>query len=127
MWQKTLGAPDESTDVAAVTTATVTVAAAADEPARSGTARLLLRTVRLRKDLERHRIVLALDADGQVLWQQRWGGSDSDQSAALLAAPDGSLLVAGSLQGRGPGKTQAALWRLSPDGRVLGEQIFGLP
>lgn len=123
VWQKSFGEPGESTDVAALTAA----AAAADERARSATAHLLLRTVRMQKGLERHRIVLALDADGQVLWQQRWGGSDSDQASALTAGPDRSVLVVGSLQGRGPGKTQAALWRLSPEGRVLGEQIFGLP
>jgi hypothetical protein len=39
--------------------------------------------------------VVRLDADGNALWDRRYGGSDLDQMTAVVATPDGGFLLGG--------------------------------
>lgn len=119
IWQRALGEPDEDSDPADLRTL--------DGAGLVDQVRMLVGTVRSRGQYQRHHVVVALRTDGEVLWQQRWGGSETDFSAALAQLPSGELVVAGSVQGQGAGKTQAVRWQLSAEGRVREQQVFGLP
>ena len=98
------------------------------EHPKEAEALLLVSAVRMGERIERHRAVVALGTNGSVLWQKRWGGSDTDYTAALARRTDVSLVVAGSFQRAGQvGKTQAALWQLDAEGAILSEHIHDLP
>lgn len=116
IWQRALGEPGEDSDPADLRTL--------DGTGLVDQVRMLIDTVR--SGGQRHHAVVALRTDGEVLWRQRWGGSETDFSAALAQLPSGELVVAGS-EGEGAGKTQAVRWQLSAEGRVRDQQVFDLP
>ncbi len=127
VWQHSLGEPGESTDVSDLLALPALGQQEAEHP-KEAEALLLVSAVRMGERIERHRAVVALGTNGSVLWQKRWGGSDTDYTAALARRTDGSLVVAGSFQRAGQvGKTQAALWQLDAEGAILSEHIHDLP
>ncbi len=75
--------------------------------------------------LQRGLVVRKLSAQGEALWTARYAGAPGDHAAALVALPDGSLLMAGSVSGpfRGgawQGQQDVVLARLrADDGAVL--------
>ncbi|PSM32388.1 hypothetical protein [Haliangium sp. UPWRP_2] len=75
---------------------------------------------------ERKLLVLGVDPAGRISWERRWGG-EADYATRIVAGADGGLVVAGSGQGRGQGRTQALLWHLSATGELRAEQVFAAP
>lgn len=70
--------------------------------------------------------LLAVDAAGRPRWARRYDTGGPAQPRALVAMPDGSLALAGSVFGRRPARS-AFLFRVGQDGAVrLGRELRGL-
>ncbi|WP_017732643.1 T9SS type A sorting domain-containing protein [Nafulsella turpanensis] len=77
--------------------------------------------------------VIRIDAEGLLLWDKTFGGSEDEQLLAATAAPDGSFLLGGtSLSGVGGDKTEASrgdmdFWviRIDAAGRQLWDRTLG--
>lgn len=71
--------------------------------------------------------VYKLDDAGELIWEKRFGGFHMDGANAVVAHPDGGLLVAGytAVFVEGLGQQQAWLFRLNPDGGKAWERTYG--
>jgi hypothetical protein len=77
--------------------------------------------------------VLRVNATGDVLWQQTFGGNAEEYLTALRLTPDGGIVFGGSSQSpasgnkRTPHSGQRDWWvvRLAADGRELWQRTFG--
>lgn len=66
-------------------------------------------------------------ADGRLLWQQAYGGTEDDSGDGIARLEDGSLVVVGTTMSKGAGKTDLWTFGLSPEGQLLWEETFGAP
>mgnify|MGYP003455814964 CR=1 FL=1 len=71
-----------------------------------------------------------VNGDGTVAWSAGFGGAGEDKAYAVAAAPDGTVVVAGSSSGAMPGATAAGsldAWvaGFSPDGEQLWLHQYG--
>ncbi len=69
-------------------------------------------------------LVLKLDADGNLLWNQTYGGSESDKAYSIAETADG-FTVAGDTRSQGSGDSDAWIIKISPDGAKLWERTVG--
>lgn len=69
--------------------------------------------------------VLMLDAQGELLWEQTFGGPERDYASVLDAAADGGLVVGGMTESAGAGGVDIRLMELAPDGQVRWDQTYG--
>jgi outer membrane protein assembly factor BamB len=80
------------------------------------------------KDMaDRETKVWRFSAEGELLWQQSYGGAGDDLGYGIARLADESLVVVGSTTSRGAGKTDLWTFRLSPEGQLLWEEMFGAP
>jgi hypothetical protein len=81
-------------------------------------------------DGERTPHVWRLGDDGAPRWDQPYqapgGGQAFEIVNGLEATSDGGLVMVGSTT-RGPGRTNVWIVRLSPDGQVIWQRVFGTP
>lgn len=71
-------------------------------------------------------LVLKLDADGREIWRQRVGGpGTSDVNHGLAVRPDGRILVVGYSQSWGARDNDILAATLSPDGKILKQEMYG--
>ncbi len=72
--------------------------------------------------------ILKLDADGNVVWEKAYGGSDEDTLWAMTESASGGYIVPGSTVSFSP-DWSGDTWvlRLDPDGNVMWQRIFGVP
>jgi hypothetical protein len=71
--------------------------------------------------------VMALDAGGGILWQNRLSGPMENWLYALAAVPGGGVAVAGGTQSFGSSDWDAWLVELDGEGKVVRENIYGGP
>lgn len=69
--------------------------------------------------------VAKVDADGNVIWEQNFGGPRCDYGAAVLQTEDGGYLVAGGTESSGAGIYDVYLVRLDDRGRLIWERTYG--
>lgn len=69
--------------------------------------------------------VLKLDREGNVLWQNRYGGALADGARALQPTADGGVVVAGYTDSLGMGGRDAWVWQLDTAGEVVWQFALG--
>jgi hypothetical protein len=113
-WERLLGTANEETRAFAVT------AFADGGVALAGHA--------VGADLDHRSIVVVrLGPDGAPRWERKFGGGRMDVARGMTRIADGGVVVVGSTQSRGPGKTNAWILRLDADGQLLWEKVLGAP
>lgn len=77
-------------------------------------------------------VLVKLDGQGAVQWTRRYGGSDDDQFAAMVARPEGGYLLSGrtastngDVAGDHHGGTDAWLIWLDEEGYILSQRLLG--
>lgn len=70
-------------------------------------------------------LVLALDANGENLWERSVGGDDDDVINAVAALPDGGLVLAGSSKSLGAKGGDVWVLALDRNGRTRWERTIG--
>lgn len=69
--------------------------------------------------------VVRFDAAGEIIWDRTFGGGRSDLAWAALALGEDGYVALASTASQGQGSTDAWLIRLSGDGTVLWERVYG--
>ena len=69
--------------------------------------------------------IIALDRDGQTLWEHTRGGPRTDQIFTVAPTMDGGAVFAGHTRSVGAGESDHWLFRLDGEGRLLWERVFG--
>ncbi|MBL7735439.1 MAG: hypothetical protein JNL51_08270, partial [Chitinophagaceae bacterium] len=78
--------------------------------------------------------LLKLDAQGNLVWQKRYGGAGLDIGNRIIALDDGNYLIAGSTSSQdgdiqnnhgSGGYTDGLLLRINPQGNVLWSRCYG--
>ncbi len=70
-------------------------------------------------------LILKLDADGQVQWQESFGGIYRESIASIEQTEDGGYIVAGSSQSFRTAKGDVWLIRLDADGKPIWQKTYG--
>jgi len=82
-------------------------------------------------DLTQDCYIIKLDADGEVLWQNMFGGSEEESAYSIQQTSDGGYIVAGSSSSTDiPGVTNHGssdfyIIKLDADGNVLWQNMYG--
>ncbi len=69
--------------------------------------------------------LLRINADGDVLWQNNYGGSQEDAFTLVTAASDGGFLAMGDTRSAGAGGKDVFLVKVTADGFVEWTKTFG--
>jgi hypothetical protein len=69
-------------------------------------------------------VLLKFDVNGTLLWERTWGGSQSDESLAVAAAPDGSAYIAGNTTSFGPGSSGLFVVKFDSLGNLVWQRIL---
>lgn len=72
-------------------------------------------------------VIAKFTSDGIRLWNNTWGGHDSDVATGIEIGADGSLYIAGYTGSYGAGFTDVALVKCSPSGNILWMTTWGGP
>ncbi|MDP3728716.1 MAG: PQQ-binding-like beta-propeller repeat protein [bacterium] len=70
-------------------------------------------------------LLMKTDAEGNILWKQTYGGSDSDAIRSVQQTNDGEYIVAGSTRSSGAGGSDSLLMKIDADGNMQWEQTYG--
>ncbi|MEM9051250.1 MAG: T9SS type A sorting domain-containing protein [Bacteroidota bacterium] len=70
-------------------------------------------------------LLVKVDADGNVLWQNRYGGSGNENGWDVVTLGDGSHIITGNTGTVGPGFVNMALMKVSADGMLNWFRGFG--
>jgi len=70
-------------------------------------------------------LVLKLDSNGDIDWQKRYGGYNSDWSYSILSTSDGGYIVAGGTDSFGAGGKDRWLLKLNSDGGISWQKTYG--
>jgi uncharacterized delta-60 repeat protein len=68
---------------------------------------------------------ILLSPDGEIRAEHLFGAADADHNIMVRAAPDGGALMVGYTTGRGAGRWDGLLVRLSSMGAPLSQHVFG--
>ena len=112
-WSRGFGTTrgDDARGVAALPDGSVAVVAeAVDDPSSADTADAL---------------VVQIDGAGVPLWGRQYGGAMADEPRAIVARPDGTLVVVGHTQSWGRGARDLWAFGLLPGGAVAWENVVG--
>lgn len=69
--------------------------------------------------------VVRLGAEGRTIWQRTYGGSRVEEPWDIAASASGDVVVAAQTYSQGAGGGDIWLMRLSPDGDMVWERLFG--
>ncbi|MEM8895854.1 MAG: T9SS type A sorting domain-containing protein [Bacteroidota bacterium] len=70
-------------------------------------------------------LLVKVDADGNILWQNRYGGSGNENGWDVVTLQDGSHIITGNTGTVGPGFVNMALMKVSSDGMLNWFRGFG--
>jgi uncharacterized delta-60 repeat protein len=70
-------------------------------------------------------LVLKYSAEGDLLWQQTWGGDKTECAIPVAVGADGCAYVAGYTDSFGAGDYDCFLLKYSPDGTLLWQKTWG--
>lgn len=70
-------------------------------------------------------LVIKLDADGNIVWQNAYGGNDIDYIFSIDETTSGDLLVAGYSQSFGDGDKDYWLMKLDASGEIIWQKNYG--
>ncbi|ANJ67917.1 hypothetical protein A9404_11480 [Halothiobacillus diazotrophicus] len=111
LWDRTFGGSEEDEATALVRTADGGFAVAGDTQSKgAGKADIW---------------VIRLDAQGHVLWDRTFGGSENDWAGAMVQTADGGFAVAGETHSKGAGSSDVWVIRLNAQGRALWDRTLG--
>ncbi|HJP04366.1 MAG: hypothetical protein CL799_12035 [Chromatiales bacterium] len=69
--------------------------------------------------------VIKLNGDGDLLWQRRYGGAETDWSNAITETADKGLVVVGHTESKGAGGADYWVLKLDASGEPLWDRTFG--
>jgi uncharacterized delta-60 repeat protein len=69
--------------------------------------------------------VLKLDANGNVIWQKTYGGSNYDRAYSIRQTSDGGFIVAGYTESYGAGYEDYWILKLDSDGNIIWQKTYG--
>ncbi|MFN0030964.1 MAG: hypothetical protein ACKVOR_02275, partial [Flavobacteriales bacterium] len=70
-------------------------------------------------------LVYKVDAEGEVIWQQTYGGMDWDFGYKIIAHPDGGYLICGKTYSMGNGGSDGYLLHIDTEGNLISEWSYG--
>jgi hypothetical protein len=68
-------------------------------------------------------VLLKFDVNGTLLWERTWGGPESAESLAVVAAPDGSAYIAGTATSFGPSSAGLFVVKFDSLGNLVWQRI----
>ncbi|MCF8258432.1 MAG: T9SS type A sorting domain-containing protein [Flavobacteriales bacterium] len=71
--------------------------------------------------------VFRTDAEGELMWTKRYGGTAWDFGKKVVAMSDGGFVIVGQTHSRGEGQGDAILMRFNTDGDTLWTRTYGGP
>lgn len=69
--------------------------------------------------------LIKTNANGEEIWNKKYGGSGHDWAQNIIESPDGGYLVCGSSQSEGAGSFDAFLMKIDEDGNELWFKTYG--
>lgn len=69
--------------------------------------------------------VIKLIGNGELLWDRRYGGAETDWANAITETYDGNLVVAGHTESRGAGAADFWVLKIRERGELLWERSYG--
>ncbi len=69
--------------------------------------------------------IIKLDADGEVIWQQTFGGVDWDFGEKIIPHPQGGFLIAGSSYSAGNGGQDGTILHIDGQGVLINQWFVG--
>ncbi|MBT7790781.1 MAG: carboxypeptidase regulatory-like domain-containing protein, partial [Calditrichaeota bacterium] len=69
--------------------------------------------------------LMKIDNDGNMVWQQFYGGADHERGSSVLRTPDGGFLITGSTFSFGNGANDGWVVKTDADGRLEWSQAYG--
>ncbi len=69
--------------------------------------------------------IFELDASGNLLWQQTYGGADSEYANSVAAVPGGGYIIAGTTRSFGSGQDDIWIVRIDNTGNLLWQKTYG--
>jgi len=72
-------------------------------------------------------LILKMDPDGNVIWSRAWQHSIQGHAQSIAVAGDGSVYIAGGINGFGAGHDDMLIVKLASDGSLLWQQTWGGP
>ena len=69
--------------------------------------------------------VVKLDNQGNLLWDNTFGGSDWDEANSIIQTTDGDYLVAGGTASKGVGEFDVWIVKLNSQGNIIWDKTFG--
>ncbi len=70
-------------------------------------------------------LVYKVDAEGEVIWQQTFGGTDWDFAYKIIAHPEEGYLICGKTYSMGNGGSDGYLLHLDDEGELISEWTYG--
>jgi hypothetical protein len=68
-------------------------------------------------------VLLKYSADGALMWERTWGGSESDRGHGVAVDPDGSAYIAGTATSFGPGSAGLFVVKFDGAGTLVWQRI----
>ena len=69
--------------------------------------------------------VMRLDAQGDPVWEKKFGGNKYDILSAIASVPGGGFILAGNTESKGAGRNDGWVVRLDAQGEMLWERTYG--
>jgi uncharacterized delta-60 repeat protein len=72
-----------------------------------------------------HALLVKFSPDGNLIWQETWGGTNTEFANGVAVADDGSVYLAGFTTSFGVGFDNAFLVKFAPDGSLIWQRTWG--
>jgi hypothetical protein len=69
--------------------------------------------------------LVKINADGDLVWENHYGGYDDDYALSAALTRDGGIIMAGWTKSFGAGGTDIYVVRTDPDGNIVFQQTYG--